>query len=148
MYPLFKTPIDSTSGFIPRPLSTFKPVAPTTSQDTDNSQNHQQSIGSSQGSSLPCGQCTPTAATSNTGTPPQVTVPPRPATPQLPNTSSFTPLNFTHTPNIPSITSQPRLQSPARSNINPSAQPFIPAAATHTTVSSTPEQRVPKSLNG
>ena len=51
-----KLPIPSTSGFIPRPMSTFKPVAPANSQHTADAQNtyQQQSIGSSPGSSLPC----------------------------------------------------------------------------------------------
>ena len=73
---------------------------------------------------------------------------PQPATPQLPNPSSCkTPQHRTHAPSIPSSILQPRQQSPLRTNINPSAQSFIPAAATHT-MSSTPEQRISKSLNG
>ena len=151
MYPLLKTPIPSTSGFIPRPTSTFKPVTPANSQYTADAQNiyQQQSIGSSPGSSLLCGQCTPTASVRNTSTPPQVTIPPQPATPQLPNPNSFnTPQHGAHSSSIPSLIWQPRQQSPLQTNINPSTQPFIPAAATHTTVSSTPEQRIPKSLNG
>ena len=77
MYPLHKTPIPSTSGFIPRPTSTFKPVAPANSQHTADAQNiyQQQSIGSSPGSSLLCGQCTPTASVRNTSTPLQVAIP-------------------------------------------------------------------------
>ena len=61
MYPLCKTPVPSTSGFIPRPISTFKPVPPANSQHSADAQNtyQQQSIGSSPGSSLLCGQCTP-----------------------------------------------------------------------------------------
>ena len=91
MYPLCKTPIPSTSGFIPRPTSTFKPVAPANSQHSADAQNtyYQQSIGSSPGSSLLCGQCTPTASATNTSTPPQVTMSPQPATPQFPNPNSF-----------------------------------------------------------
>ena len=77
MYPLLKTPIPSTSGFIPRPTSMFKPVTPATSQNMADAQNiyQQQSIASSPGSSLPCGQCTPTAVVNNTSTPPQVSIP-------------------------------------------------------------------------
>ena len=72
-----------------------------------------------------------------------------PATPQLPNPNSFnTPQHGAHSSSIPSPIWQPRQQSPLQTNINLSAQSFIPAAATHTTVSSTLEQRIPKSLNG
>ena len=39
-------------------------------------------------------------------------------------------------------------KSPLQTNINLSTQSFIPAAVTHTTMSSTLEQRIPKSLNG
>ena len=151
MHPLLKTPIPSTSGFIPRPTSTFKPVAPANSQHMADPQNiyQQQSIGSSPGSSLPCGQHTPTASVRNTSTPPQVTTPPQPATPQLPNPNSFnTPQHCAHSSSILLPIQQPRQQSPLQTNINPSTQSFIPAAATHTTMSSTPVQRIPKSLNG
>ena len=95
MYLLLKTPIPSTSGYIPRPTSTFKPVAPANSQHTADAQNiyQQQSIGSSPGSSLPCGQCTPTASVRNTSTPLQVTVPPPPG---LQHLNSQTPIVLIH----------------------------------------------------
>ena len=81
--------------------------------------------------------------------PPQVTIPPWPATPQLPNPNSFnTPQHGAHSSSILSPIWQPRHQSPLQTNINLSAQSFIPAAVTHTTVSSTLEQKIPKSLNG
>ena len=149
MYPLPKTPIPSTSGFIPRPTSTFKPVALANSQHTADAKNtyHQQSIGSSPGSSLPCGHCTPTASVRNTSTHPQVAISPQPATPQFPNPNSFnTPQHSAHSPSVPSPIRQPRQQPPLQTNISPSAQSFIPAAVTHATVSSTPEQKIPKSL--
>ena len=74
---------------------------------------------------------------------------PQPTTPQLPNPNSFnTPQHGAHSSSIPSPIQQPRQQSPFQTNINPSAQSFIPAAVTHTTMSSTLEQRIPKSLNG
>ena len=94
MYPLRKTPIPSTSGFIHRPTSTFKPVEPANSQHTADAQNiyQQQSIGSSPGSSLPYGQCTPTASARNTSTPPQVAVPP----PSLQHLNSQTPIVLIH----------------------------------------------------
>ena len=63
------------------------------------------------------------------------------------NTSTPKP-HSAHSSSIPSSIRQPRQQSPLQTNINLSIQSFIPAAATHTTVSSTPEQRIPKSLNG
>ena len=151
MYPLPKTPIPSTSGLIPRPTSTFKPVTPADSQHKADAQNtyQQQSIGSSPGSSLLCGQCTPTASVRNTSTPPQVTISPRPATPQFPNTNSFnTPQHGAHSPSVPSPIQQPGQQSPLQTNISLSTQSFIPAAAIHTTVSSTSEQKIPKFLNG
>ena len=39
-------------------------------------------------------------------------------------------------------------QSAIRTNTNPATQPFIPAAETHQSVSSSPLQHVPKSVNG
>ena len=36
MYPLPKTPLPSTSGFVPRPTPTFQPIAPDTSPETVN----------------------------------------------------------------------------------------------------------------
>ena len=93
MYPLPKTPIPSTSGFIPRPTSTFKPVAPANSQHMAEAQNiyQQQNIGSSPGSSLLCGQYTPTASVRNTSTPPQVTI-----SPGLQHLNSQTPIDLIH----------------------------------------------------
>ena len=126
MYPLCKTPVPSTSGFVPRPTSTFKPVAPANSQHLADPQNtyQQQSIGSSPGSSLPCGQCTPTAT--NTSTLPQVTTSPQPATPQFPNPNSFnTPQHSAHVPSVLLPIWQPRQQSPLQTNTSPSSSlPF------------------------
>ena len=36
MYPLPKTPLPSTSGFVPRPTPTFQPIAPDTLPQTVN----------------------------------------------------------------------------------------------------------------
>ena len=93
MYPLLKTPIPFTSGFIPRATSTFKPVIPANSQHTADAKNiyQQQSIGSLPGSSLPCGQRTPTASVRNTSTPLQVTIPPN-----LQHLNSQTPIVLIH----------------------------------------------------
>ena len=89
MYPPPKTPLPSTSGFVPRPTPTFQPIAPATSPGLVNTHhtNGQQNIETSPESSLPCGQQTPIGSTSVTSTPsqhtpPQLVVPPQPATPQ------------------------------------------------------------------
>ena len=66
MYPLAQTPLPCTSGFIPRPTSTFRPITPAApSPGTGTAKPHQtqQSQETSPGSSLPCGQGTPTAPT-------------------------------------------------------------------------------------
>ena len=39
-------------------------------------------------------------------------------------------------------------QSPIRTNANPATQPCIPAAETHHSMSSSPSQHIPKSVNG
>ena len=71
MYPLPPTPLPSVSGFVPRPSSTFKSI-PTKGQPTvaspqslDQPQKDD-SIGTSPGSSLPCGQGTPKDPPSST----------------------------------------------------------------------------------
>ena len=66
MYPLPQTPLPCTSGFIPRPSSTFRPItpaAPSPATGTAKPHQTQQSQKTSPGSSLPCGQGTPTAPT-------------------------------------------------------------------------------------
>ena len=68
MYPLPQTPLPCTSGFIPRPNSTFWPItpaapSPVTGGIAASSFHEQQSKETSPGSSLPCGQGTPTAPT-------------------------------------------------------------------------------------
>ena len=132
-------------------MSTFKPVAPANSQHSADAQNtyQQQSIGSSPESSLPCGQCTPTASTTNTSTPLQVPVSPLSATPQFPNPNSFnTPRHSAHIPSVPLPIRQPRQQSPLQTNTSLSVQSSIPAVVAHTILPSTSEQKVPNSLNG
>ena len=79
MYPLPKTPLPSTSGFVPKPTPTFQPIAPDTS--TIHHANNPQSVETSPGSSIPCGQQTPRESTSTNSTPsqhtpPQLVVPP------------------------------------------------------------------------
>ena len=67
MYPLPQTPLPLTSGFIPRPSSTFWPIMPAAPPPaTEKAKPHQtpQSQESSPGSLIPCGQGTPTATSS------------------------------------------------------------------------------------
>ena len=66
MYPPSKTPLPSTSGFEPRPTTTFQPIAPATSPEPVNTHhtNGQQNAETSPESSLPCGQWTPIGSTS------------------------------------------------------------------------------------
>ena len=64
MHPLPQTPLPCTSGFIPRSSSAFQAIMPAVqSPATETAKPHQtqHSQESSQGSSLPCGQGTPTA---------------------------------------------------------------------------------------
>ena len=68
MYPFSQTPLTCTSGFIPRPSSTFRPImltapSPTTGKVAAKPFHAQQSKETSPGSLLQCGQGTPTAPT-------------------------------------------------------------------------------------
>ena len=155
MYPPPKTPSPSTSGFVPRPTPTFQPIAPDTSPEPVNTHhtNEQQNAETSQESSLPCGQQTPIGSTSinstpSQHTPPQSVVPPQPATPQSHNSDNI----HLHTQPQKTPESSPttpsKQQSPIRTNTNLANQPFIPAAETHQSMSSSPSQHVPKSVNG
>ena len=91
LYPLPKTPLPSTSGFVPKPTHTFQPIVPDTSSihHADNPQ----SVETLPGSSLPCGQQTPRESTSTDSTqsqhtPPQLVVPPQPSTLHSPHPSN------------------------------------------------------------
>ena len=155
MYPLPKTPLPSTLGFVPRPTPTFQPIAPDTSPQTVNTHHthNPQNIEASPESSLPCGQWTPMGSTNTNSTPsqhtpPQLVVPPQPATPQSHNLNNTPPhTQFQKTPQS-SPTTPPKQQSPIGTNTNPATQPSIPAAETHQPVSSSPPQHIPKSANG
>ena len=145
MYPLPKTPLPSTLGFVLRPTPTFQPIAPDTSPKTANTPhpNNPQSVETLPESSLPCGQWTPMGSTSTNSTPsqhtpPQSVVPPQPATPQSHN-SNNTPTHTQpkRTPQS-SPTTQLKQQSPIGTNTNLATQPSIPAAETHQPVSSSP----------
>ena len=155
MYPPPKTPLPFTSGFVPRPTPTFQPIAPAASPETVNIHhtNGQQNAETSPESSLPCGQWTPIDSTSITSTPsqhtsPQSVVPPKPATPQSPKSDNIH--SHTQSQKTPqsSPTTQSTQQSPIKTDANLATQPFIPAAKTHQSMSSSPSQHVPKSVNG
>ena len=155
MYPLPKTPLPSTLGFVLRPTPTFQPIAPDMSSKTVNTHhtNNPQSVETLPERSLPCGQRTPRRSTSTNSTPsqqtpPQSVVPPQPATSQSPNPSNTpTHTQSKRTPQ-PSSHTQPKQQSTIGTNTNPATQPSIPAAETHQPVSSSPPQHIPKSVNG
>ena len=152
MYPLPKTPLPSTSGFVPRPTPTFQPIAPDTSPQTVNTHHthNPQNIGTSPESSLPCGQQTPLGSTSTPPqhTPPQLVVPPQLATPQSHNSNNTPPHTQSQKTPQSSPTAPPKQQSPIGTNTNPATQPSIPAAETHQPVSSSPLQHILKSANG
>ena len=150
MYPLPKTPLPSTSGLVPKPTPTFQPIAPDMSSIHHTTK--PQSVETSPGSSLPCGQQTPRESTNTNRTPSQHTpqqsvVSPQPPTLQSPNpsnTPAHTQSNKTLQPSSPT---QLKQQSTVRTDVNPSTQPFIPAAETQP-VSSASQQNIPKLANG
>ena len=93
-----KTPLPSTSGFVPRRTPTFQPIAPDAFPEPVNTHhtNEQQNAETSPESSLRCGQWTPIGSTSinstpSQHTPPQSVVPPQPATPQSHNSDNIHP---------------------------------------------------------
>ena len=98
MYPSPKTPLPSTSGFVPRPTPTFQPIAPDASPEPVNTHhtNEPQNAEASPEGSLACEQWTPIGSTSTNSTPtqhtpPQLVVPPQPATPQSHNSDNVHP---------------------------------------------------------
>ena len=96
MYPLPRTPLPSTSGFVPKPSSTFQPIASATPPLAVNTHqtDRQQSAETSPGRSLACGQWTPIGSASITSTPSQRT-PPQPVVPPQPATlQSYNPKNI------------------------------------------------------
>ena len=155
MYPLPKTPLPSTSGFVPRPTPIFQPIAPDASSEPVKTHhtNEPQNAETSPESSLPCGQWTPIGSTSTNSTPTQHTplqsvVPPQPATPQSHNSDNVHPHTQPQKTAPSSPTTQPKQQSPIRTNTNLATQPSIPAAETHHPVSSSPSWHIPKLVNG
>ena len=155
MYPLPKTPLPSTLGFVPKPTPTFQPIAPDTSSKTVTTHhaNNPQSVETLPGSSIPCGQQTPRRSTSTNSTPsqhtpPQSVVPPQPATSWSPNPTNTPAHTQSNRKPQPSSPTQLKQQSPTGTNTNPTTQPSIPATETHEFVSSSPRQYIPKSVNG
>ena len=155
MYPPPKTPLPSTLDFVLRPTPTFQPIAPAALPEPVNTHhtNKQQNTETSPESSPPCGQRTPIGSTCinstpSQHTPPQLVVPPQSATPQSHKSANIH--SHTQSQKTPqsSPTTQPKQQSPVRTNTNPATQPFIPATETHQSMSSSPLQHVPKSVNG
>ena len=150
MYPLPKTPLPSTSGFVPKPTPTFQPIAPDMS--SIHHANNPQSVETLPGSSLPCGQQTPKESTSTNSTPsqhtpPQSVVPPQPSTLQSPNPSNTPAHVQSYKTPQPSSPTQLKQQSTVRTDVNLSTQLFISAAETKP-VSSVPQQNIPRSANG
>ena len=120
IYSLSQTPLPFTSSFIPRPSSTFRPIMPAaplpaTGVVVATPPQAQQSQKTSPGSSLQCGQGTPTAPT-DSQTPVQLdgsTTCQGTPTNNLPVHSQFTPHDVI--PQTPPI----EQQSPIRMQTNP-----------------------------
>ena len=133
MYPPPRTPLLSTSGFVPKPSS--------------DGQQHQ-TDGQQSAETSPAETSASITSTPSQHTPPQPVVPPQPATPPSYNPNNIHPhTQSQNTPQSPPTT-QSRQQSPIRTNTNPPTQPFIPAAETHKSMSSSLQQHIPKSVNG
>ena len=79
MYLLPKTPLPSTSGFVPRPTPTFQPITPGPPPKAVKTHhtNNPQSVETLPESSLPCGQWTPMGLTSTNSMPSQHPSPPQ-----------------------------------------------------------------------
>ena len=75
-------------------------------------------------------------------------MPPQPATPQSHKPDNIQPHTQIQETLQSSPTTQSIQQSPIRTNTNLATQPFIPAAETHQSMSSSPLQHIPKSANG
>ena len=175
VYPLPQTPLPCTSGFIPRPSSTFWPItpaapSPATGGEAAKPVHEQQSKETSPGSSLPCGQGTPTVPTNSqipaqpgNNTTPQGTSPNNlqaHTQPQNVASQQQSQLPQPQFPNLNAIPAQPqfthlhvtpqaspiRQKLPTRMQANLFSQHSIPDL--EIIVPNTPEQRIPKSING
>ena len=139
MYPLPSNPVPSTSNFIHRPTSAFKPISPASQHPAKAHHTPNNTAESSPGSSLPCGQPTPQHSNSTTGTPTQTT-PSQQNAHSPPSTQPRKTSQYNHA-------TQNQQPSHLNANINPSAKQFIPAASIPH-VPSSPQQNIPKSTNG
>ena len=147
MYTLPQTPLPCTSGFIPSPSSKFQPITPAAPSPATRivaakPPQTQQSQETSSGSSLQCEQGTLTAPT-DSQTPVQTdgsTTCQGIPTNNAPVHSWFTPHDVTPQ------TSPSEQKSPIRTQTNLLSQNSI--TAPEATVPNTPEEKVPKSLNG
>ena len=118
------------------------PAALTPAKGTAKPHQTQQSQESSPGSSLPCGQGTPTA-TSNLQPPVQ----PDGSTSSQGIPTKNSPMHSQFTPQGVTLQTSPiNQQSSIRTKNNPLSQNSIPAP--EATVPDTPEEKIPKSLNG
>ena len=138
MYPLLQPPLLCTSGFIPRPSSTFQPItpaAPSPATKTAKPHQTQQSQEPSPGSSLPCGEGTPTATSDSQ---PQVQPGSSTTSQGIPTKNSPAHSQFM----LEGVTPQ---TSPIRTQNYSLSQNSIPAP--EATVPNTPEEKIPKSLN-
>ena len=121
MYPLPQTPVPSTSNFVPRPNSMFRPISPITGQPSNEA---------SPGSSLPCGQGTPDASTYSNSS--------------QNNVSSQNSVSLQQ-PKASPVNAH-LSQSPNRAPTNSVSQQ--PISAPEANEPSSLEQRIPKSNNG
>ena len=153
MYPLPKTPLPSTSGFVPRPTPHFSPLYQIhhqrqsihTIHTTHKTLKHHQRVHYPVDNGFPWDQQALTAHHLNTHHHSRL---------YLHNLLHHSHINNTPPHTQPqktpqsSTTTQPKQQSPIGTNTNPATQPSIPAAETHQPVSSSPPQHVLKSANG
>ena len=121
MYLLPQTPLPSTSNFVPRPNSTFRPITPVTNQPSNEA---------SPGSSLSCRQGTPNASTSSNS-----------SQNNAPLQSSVPVQQYQTSPSRPHLP-----QSPNKAPTNSFLQQSI--SAPEASKPSTQEQRILKSNNG
>ena len=138
MYPLPQTPLPCTSGFTPRPSSTFRPItpaapSPTTGGVAANTVHKEQSMETSPGSSLPCGQGTPSTPVSPRTSAPQGNNT-MPQSISLNNSQTYMPSQNV-APQQQSLLSQPQFPNP---NAIPAQRQFtqphvIPTSISHQT---------------
>ena len=117
------------------------PAAPSPATGTAKPHQTQQTQESLLGSSLPCGQGMPTATSS------QSPAQPNDSTTSQDIPTKYSPMHSQFTPQgVTPQTSPTDQQSPVRTRNNSLSQNTIPAP--EATVPDTPEEKIPKSLNG